>query len=131
MAEKINKEALKHAEKYASNMTTVIKRAYYDGYLRGKKVNTVELRPTAIEPKLTNGKKKKTRQDKVLAYLEKHKYICVHDVMKVIKLDAKAASTLISLLMRKGFVESEIETSSCKKSKTLHKRYKLCTQKSA
>ena len=121
MAEKINKEALKHAEDYASHMNTVIKRAYYDGYLRGKKVNTVELNPTAIEPKLPNG-----RQGKVLAYLKTHDNACVHDVKKLLKCKStKHASTFFNVLVHKGLVEDEKELSSCKTCKRLHKRYKL------
>lgn len=116
MAEKkINKEALKHAEDYASHMTTVIKRAYYDGYLRGKKVNTVE-------PKLPNGK-----QGKILAYLKTHDNVCLHDVTRILKCKStKLATAILNVLVHKGFVESEKEPFDCKVSKRLHKRYKLC-----
>ena len=119
--EKLDKEALKHAEDYASHMNTVIKRAYYDGYLCGKKVNI------AIEPKLPNG-----RQGKILAYLKTHDNACVHDIMKLLKCKStKHASTFFNVLVHKGLVEDEKELSSCKKCKRLHKRYKLCTPKSA
>ena len=41
---KIEKEALKHATEYASYMTTVAKRAYYDGYLKGMKQKNLKIK---------------------------------------------------------------------------------------
>lgn len=123
MAEKINKEALKHAEKYASNITTVIKRAYYDEYLHGKKVDIKIDSDKVVKTlkKLPNG-----RQGKVLAYLKIHDNACVHDIMKVLKSNNLAqTSTILNVLVHKGLVESEKEIETCKECKKLHKRYKL------
>ena len=152
---KIEKEALKQAEDYASHMTTVMKRAYFDGFIKGHKQQTLkkfeQKIPTTIpdkpEPKIGSDllsiKKKitkrpiinpiaikgNTKQGKILKYLTKHKLGCIHQFMKVTKeTDIHKTSSTVKTIVKDGKIVVHKPSKKCKAYPKRHRRYELTTK---
>ena len=141
----INEEALKHADDYANHMTTVMKRAYFDGFMRGhkqalksltkpstlEKLNQIEIKPTDttenIKKIVTRKVRKDTKENKILKYLKKHEEGCVHQFMRILKTKNKInATAVLTALKKKGLVvPTDKPSKKCRTCQTKHKRYKL------